>query len=84
MRIRVTTTAINQIPLGRRRANAATIAAQRGTTALRLALVVLEDKEIVGARSIDIRAHERLIRECGPPTLIRILANTHAIVRSYG
>ena len=56
--------AIDEISLGRRRAHTSTIAAQSSTAARRLALVVLKNKEIVGAYLIHIRAGQRLVWRC--------------------
>jgi hypothetical protein len=52
----VATTHVNQLTLLRGRADAATITRERGTTALRLALVIFEHEEIVGA-NLKGRAH---------------------------
>jgi len=80
----VSTTAVDEVPLIRSRANAATIAAQCCTTALRLAFIVLEEKQIVGA-DFHWRAAQRNIRGSSTPTTgsrREIRSNVHTIVRS--
>jgi len=63
----IATTAVDEVPLVRSRADTATIAAQRRATALRLALIVLEDEQIIGAE-LHRRAAQRDIRRGSAPT----------------
>ena len=69
----IAATSCDQLTLLRRRAHTTGSAAEGGTAALRLALVVLEDEERVGAR-LKLRAHQGLVGLCVAP-------RTHAILR---
>ena len=62
----VSTTARNHIALLRRRAHATRATAEARTAALGLALVVLEDEQIVGA-DLDLRSQQGLIRRRSAP-----------------
>jgi hypothetical protein len=53
----VSTATINQIALTRCRANASAIATQRSAAAFGLALVILEDEQIIWARRVHIRTN---------------------------
>ena len=62
----VTTTAVDEIALGRGGADTAATATEGSTTAFRLALIVLEDEEIVGS-DLNFGAKEWLIRSLLAP-----------------
>ena len=70
----VATASRDQLTLLRGRADATTTARERRTAALRLALVVLEDKQRVGAR-LKLRAHQLLIRSGVAPRTNAILGH---------
>jgi hypothetical protein len=82
----VAPTLVNEVTLLGRGANAATIAAEGGTAALGLALVVLEHEEAVITR-LELGASERLIRGSVAPAgrVARLQADaiksTHHLVR---
>jgi len=57
----ITPTSCNQCALLRCRADASTVATEGTTAALRLALVVLEEEEGIGA-GLKLGAHHRFIR----------------------
>ena len=62
----VATTLVDVVALLGRRADAATVAAEGGAAALRLALIVLEDEEAI-ITGLELRAGEGLIRRRGAP-----------------
>ena len=66
----VAATRVDHLALVGRRADAATIAAEARVAALGLALVILEDEEVVLAQ-LNLGATERLIRRSGAPLAVR-------------
>lgn len=73
----VATTLVDIVALLGRRAHAAAIAAEGRRAALRLALVIFEDEEVVGT-NLELRARKRLIRGRSAP----LLAQTETIERT--
>ena len=77
--VAVATARGNKVTLLRRRTDAAATAAERSRAALRLALVVLEQKEIVGT-DLNLGTQQRLIRRRSAPVRQTIRRLLHDIV----
>ena len=77
----ITTARVDQLALVRRGANAAAVAAVARVAALRLALVILENEQVV-LPQLDLGATERLIRGGAAPLAIRARLQNDSIKRA--
>lgn len=86
----VAATGVDEVALLRGGANAATAATETGPAALRLALVVLEDEEAIGA-NLELGAQQRLIGGLLAPLghtalrrLLQVVVDTNGLVSLTG